>query len=270
MKRKGFTLVELLVVIAIIGILAGFIFPTLRSARIQAKRGATSATISMLELAINNYLNDFGRYPDYPVYPTSKNAPNNDNLPNPDNPNAEPPGLTVPGMPERANDLIMRILTGRYYDGSQWRDDMNVRVSNRWNGPYIELKEGRDYSDNTDLGSNRMAYIDNWRVTKTPAWPNGARVRMNTYFHFQFPKTPENIPQIESMVTFNGDSFDIWSYGPDGAGQYYTSIYRKTGPMAGTDTRDTERNNYKIWDDKNFGPTGSYKRLVNKDNIINW
>lgn len=59
----GFTLIELLVVIAIIGILASVVLAGLDSARATARDSARIQTIKQIEVALEMYRNDNGRYP---------------------------------------------------------------------------------------------------------------------------------------------------------------------------------------------------------------
>ena len=61
---RGFTLLELLVVITIIGVLAGLIFPVLKTARASARTAACLGNLRQVALAIQFYVNDHdGRMP---------------------------------------------------------------------------------------------------------------------------------------------------------------------------------------------------------------
>ena len=252
--KNGFTLVELLAVIALIGILAGFVFPALRNSRIQARRAATKSKIMNLELAINGYFNDFGRYPDL----DPNRIPNH--IPAQIRNNA-----TAEGYPEYENDCVMLLLTGRYYDPSPNRivEDPDLRDEQRgWNGPYMEV-QNREYTSKTSIpqANDRRVYRDGWRVQ------DGSNEGDDTYFYFQFPAT--RVPQQGRIrtVAFNVDSFDIYSLGPDGAGM--------------EDFWDN--NNYRIssnwvlqgnWDpirQRQLAARTAYDAdPENKDNISNW
>ncbi len=233
-NKRGFTLVELLTVITIIAALAAFIFPAIRSSVTRAKKTRCRANIDNLTIAINGYYNDFGAYPDYPKKGTSGDPPRTD-----------------AGTPEVDNDVILRILRGRYWDGNKWVNDDLVRDSQRWNGPYIELKETKDFAPYDDVdqsqikntgGSDRRFFTDGWRSSQSK---NKGKY---TVYRFKFPGTRltgGGEPHETAGPTFNVDSFDIWSGGPDGKENYYES---------------DESNARKTYQDQ----------PGNKDNIENW
>jgi type II secretion system protein G len=62
-NKKGFTLIELLVVIAIIGLLSTVTVYAINIARIKAREAKRKADTKQLELALNLYHDNNGRYP---------------------------------------------------------------------------------------------------------------------------------------------------------------------------------------------------------------
>lgn len=63
-KQSAFTLIELLVVIAIIGTLASTILASLNSTRPIARETRNLAAMKQVQVALELYFDDFGRYPD--------------------------------------------------------------------------------------------------------------------------------------------------------------------------------------------------------------
>jgi len=59
----GFTLIELLVVITIIGILAGFLLPSLQTAQEKARQSNCLNNLHQLQLAVEMYQSDCGQLP---------------------------------------------------------------------------------------------------------------------------------------------------------------------------------------------------------------
>ncbi len=251
-NRRGFTLVELLVVIGILAVLTAFVFPAIRSAMRKGKITETKTNIMALATAIKGYYGDFNAYPDLDA--KSLHQPYVSDA-------------TDAGEVEKDNDMVMRLLTGRYYDPDEpdpnkvWKEDAVITTNKRWNGPYIELNEVKAYEigDNLREGnvdhannicypdgyrrnlSNRAAYVDGWKsVTKY------------TYFLFKFPEPwlPDSQEEKRKPL-FNRDSFDIYSAGPDGMCAYY----------------DLSPSQYNVDDYKNYEFEG---KKVNKDNVNNW
>lgn len=63
LTARGFTLLELLVVMVIIGLLAGFVAPRYFAQIGKSQSKAARAQISALELALDQFRIDSGRYP---------------------------------------------------------------------------------------------------------------------------------------------------------------------------------------------------------------
>ncbi len=63
-QPKGFTLIELLVVIATIFLLAGMLYPALRSIKDGPKKLKAKADCQRLVTAIQAYYNEYGKWPD--------------------------------------------------------------------------------------------------------------------------------------------------------------------------------------------------------------
>jgi prepilin-type N-terminal cleavage/methylation domain-containing protein len=62
-RAGGFTLIELLVVITIIAILVGMVFATGPVIMRNARKASTRTDMKNLEIAINDYYTEYGRYP---------------------------------------------------------------------------------------------------------------------------------------------------------------------------------------------------------------
>ena len=61
--KQGFTLVELLTVIAIIAILAGLLFPAIKTSMLNAEAGKAKTAIAGLSIAFRAYNTEYGKWP---------------------------------------------------------------------------------------------------------------------------------------------------------------------------------------------------------------
>src|SRR5438093_3834406 len=71
--RAGFTLVELLVVIAIIGVLVSLLLPAVNAARESARKLQCSNNLHNLAIAVINYHDTLGYYPNATFYNQNPN-----------------------------------------------------------------------------------------------------------------------------------------------------------------------------------------------------
>ena len=72
-QRAGFTLVELLVVIAIIGVLVSLLLPAVNAARESARKLQCSNSLHNLSLAVIQYHDALGYYPNATFYNQNPN-----------------------------------------------------------------------------------------------------------------------------------------------------------------------------------------------------
>jgi len=63
----GFTIIELLVVILIVGVLATVVLGSFSTSRIKARNAQRMSDLTQIQLALEQYYDDFGEYPECPT-----------------------------------------------------------------------------------------------------------------------------------------------------------------------------------------------------------
>lgn len=74
-SKVGFTLVEILVVVAIVALLSAFLYVNFSEARAQSRDVERRADLRELQVAVENYKLENGRYPEGCNGPTTNNSP---------------------------------------------------------------------------------------------------------------------------------------------------------------------------------------------------
>ncbi len=173
-RSNGFTLIELLVVISIIAVLAGGGFAAGNAAIQKAKRTTCLATCVALEVAINNFYNEYGSMPINALGDADQEVNLNTG-----------PGLTLLnallGTEEGANALNPRkikFLTVK--QGKNKKDGLSYTAANKvdklydpWGGPFFVKIAG--YQDDVLKVKTQGESVEaSLNGRKAAAWSNGA------------------------------------------------------------------------------------------------
>ncbi|MBN2326555.1 MAG: prepilin-type N-terminal cleavage/methylation domain-containing protein, partial [Candidatus Omnitrophica bacterium] len=228
-NKKGFSLIELLVVVAIIGILSVILVPNVQEQLRRAKVAKTKALIGSLEVTIETYKNDFGKYPPsydpQTLYLSLVEYAKTSYEPDSDEYRYVEKGDSLWQDPNRPNDILESILqmAGVPSNALKAQLDENVIVD-AWNIPiYYISHEEYNPSGRTDFrraSSNRTAGFDD---NKPCAYEirDGKRYR-----------------------PFSSKSFQLISFGPDGTTLTPTRQNGGIGCMIDTDKKDNDEDGY--------------------------
>jgi prepilin-type N-terminal cleavage/methylation domain-containing protein len=194
MKRAGFTLVEILIVVTIIGILLGIMLPALTMGPRKARVAETALLIQRIKAVLDTYQADFGDYPPTSITDT---------------------GVATNGINDGVESLLISLATKEE------------------KGPYFEPEE--KFLANLDSDSVAASYNLTWYFGDREAreivdsWGNPL-----VYFHHRDYENPKvnlqryklankkyasSVRPKKSLKTStfpSWDSFEIWSFGPDG------------------------------------------------------
>jgi prepilin-type N-terminal cleavage/methylation domain-containing protein len=198
--KRAFTLVELLVVVLILGLLSTIAVGVYTTQVERARVAATRSTIAALELAINRYQIDLGDFP-----PSGSGS-----LP-----------YSLPGTFEGCGYLqaaLMTSLSGQSLSPG----------SNRWQGPYITVKNERlgnlngvSLADPAFTGSidpGNLQFLDAWGQpfryvrSRSVVAIDGSNDRYELNGATELPVTH---PFAATETWYNPNSFQIISKGPD-------------------------------------------------------
>ncbi|MGI8906585.1 MAG: type II secretion system protein GspG [Candidatus Sumerlaeaceae bacterium] len=190
--KKGFSMIELLVVILILGLLATLAVGLFSKQVEKARYAKARTTIAALELAINRYQIDVGSYP-----PSGTG-----NL-------SGPTSFEGSGMLELA---LLHSMSG----------NTSAPASNRWQGPYISVKE-------EDLGNlngiplreadpqpapGEVQFLDPWKSPYRYVRCCGSS--SDNYSVNNATRLPSTHPYAATEIWYNPSTFQIVSNGHNG------------------------------------------------------
>jgi prepilin-type N-terminal cleavage/methylation domain-containing protein len=198
--KRAFTLVELLVVVLILGLLSTIIVGVYTTQVERARVAATRSTIAALELAINRYQIDLGDFP-----PSGSG-----NLP-----------YTLPASFEGSGYLQAALMTSL-------SGQSTAPGSNRWQGPYITVKNERlgDINGNSLADPSLVASITAGNLQFLDAWSQPIRyVRARSIIAIDgsadryelngATELPASHPFASTETWYNPNSFQLISKGQD-------------------------------------------------------
>jgi len=120
--KRGFTLIELLVVVSIIIIIAGTLLTVIPGFYIKTQKKATRVFIERLEVAIEQYNNDYRSYP---------------------------PGTGPTGIEELKNALQPIDTTSKKYIEFDKKDIESGGIVDEWGNPFVYEQSAPTYNTRT-------------------------------------------------------------------------------------------------------------------------
>jgi len=215
--RAGFSMTEMLIVMAIMTILAASLIVLVPGLRTRAMRAQASSDIHLMSMAINQYREDKGGYPDRPYAPATP---------------------TAPGAYDHIDRCLYEWLTNPSAGGSgngwggakdTWeflRGDSKTlkQILDPWGAPYYYIPYNsyllgvrvNDPTDSTPLVDGATA-LPNFFGT-TPPWDD---FRTTDPDH-KYPREDYYGPPQLLGKFYNSTTFQIHSKGPDQKTDYYS------------------------------------------------
>lgn len=228
MKSKGFSLVELLVVVAIIGILSVILVPNVQEQLRRAKVAKTKALIGSLEMTIEVYKNDLGKYP--PSYNLQSlfvalvEKAKNSYVPDSDEYRKVKRGDPIWENPEKPSSHLTDLLkmAGVPSDALMAQSEENVFIDS-WENPiyYISHEE----------------YNPSGRVDSRKVGSSQSGMNLNKPCAYEMRENKRYRP-------YNFKTFQLISFGPDGTTITPSQSNGGIGSMIPTDKVDNDEDGY--------------------------
>ncbi|HET6248089.1 MAG TPA: prepilin-type N-terminal cleavage/methylation domain-containing protein [Tepidisphaeraceae bacterium] len=183
-SRGGFTLIELLVVIGIIVILVGILLPVVSTMRKRAENTDSTAEITRIAVACNNYYNDYHAYPG-PV-PESLIYGNNGQL-------SQTAALTGASIISSSENLVLGLEGGIVPPTSATATTYTYNVTLVTKGPqslnYMQPQQVSPYYDTSspELANNGAGVLTSWTTTQGGTYATPALTIPEMMDHFSNP-----------------------------------------------------------------------------------
>jgi prepilin-type N-terminal cleavage/methylation domain-containing protein len=226
----AFTLIEMLTVIAIIGILAGLLFPAIKSALQRAEIAQAQNDIKTIETALKMFYIDYGRWPNgnagtydfsYGAFGLTGNYVQNHPTVAGHSGYCENHWLmeTLRGIPETAGESVSDDLTGPPYCGNGSPNITPPNLVNTRNTPYLSIPTKSLKLSTDSLPPNALYYdfVDPWgnpyQITLDTTYDNVCSNLAYAVGGSSTAITPLGTGAVGCVSNYN---VVVWSFGPLG------------------------------------------------------
>ncbi len=191
LMKRGVTLIELVVVLVIVSLLSTVAVGVYTKEVLRAKIARTRAEIRTIEVAASRYQIDTGQFP-----PSSTGT-------------ALAPAALNQADPFMGSGYLQAALRASLSGNS------NAPLSGRWAGPYLDWDENKlgTLSGGAITGSTAIPEVQLLDPFGNPYW----FVNSGDYASLGGTELPPSNPYSSTETWYNASTFQIISFGPDGA-----------------------------------------------------